>query len=111
MIGSLFAGADEAPGDLIMHQGETYKEYRAMGSLAAMRARSYSKDRYFQGDVAEADKLVPEGIEARVSYRARSPVWSTSWLAACGPRWGIAVPRRSPTSRHAARSSGSPERA
>jgi IMP dehydrogenase len=69
MIGSLFAGVDEAPGDLILDQGESYKEYRAMGSLAAMKARSYSKDRYFQGDVTEADNLVPEGIEARVSYK------------------------------------------
>ncbi|MBF5028548.1 MULTISPECIES: IMP dehydrogenase [unclassified Micromonospora] len=69
MIGGLFAGVDEAPGDLILHQGESYKQYRAMGSLAAMRARSFSKDRYFQADISQADKLVPEGIEARVSYK------------------------------------------
>ncbi|MBM0230720.1 IMP dehydrogenase [Micromonospora sp. STR1_7] len=69
MIGGLFAGVDEAPGDLILDQGESYKQYRAMGSLAAMRARSFSKDRYFQGEITQADKLVPEGIEARVSYK------------------------------------------
>jgi IMP dehydrogenase len=69
MIGGLLAGVDEAPGDLILEGGESYKQYRAMGSLAAMRARSFSKDRYFQGEITEADKLVPEGIEARVAYK------------------------------------------
>ena len=69
MCGSLFAGTDEAPGDVILHQGERFKEYRGMGSLGAMRARSFSKDRYFQGDVEDVDKLVPEGIEGRVPYK------------------------------------------
>jgi IMP dehydrogenase len=69
MVGSLLAGTDEAPGDVLVVQGERYKEYRAMGSLGAMRARSFSKDRYFQGDVEDAEKLVPEGIEARVPYK------------------------------------------
>jgi IMP dehydrogenase len=69
MVGSLLAGTDEAPGDVLVVQGERFKEYRAMGSLAAMRARSFSKDRYFQGDVEDAEKLVPEGIEARVPYK------------------------------------------
>jgi IMP dehydrogenase len=69
MIGSMLAGTDEAPGDVLVVQGERYKEYRAMGSLGAMRARSFSKDRYFQGDVEDAEKLVPEGIEARVPYK------------------------------------------
>jgi IMP dehydrogenase len=50
-------------------QGERFKEYRGMGSLGAMRARSFSKDRYFQGDVEDVDKLVPEGIEGRVPYK------------------------------------------
>ncbi|MER7008439.1 IMP dehydrogenase [Dactylosporangium sp. NPDC000555] len=69
MIGSMLAGTDETPGEVVVHKGERFKEYRAMGSVAAMRGRSYSKDRYFQGHVREAEKLVPEGIEARVPYR------------------------------------------
>jgi IMP dehydrogenase len=71
MLGSLLAGTEEAPGDVILSQGERYKEYRGMGSLGAMRARSFSKDRYFQGDVEDVDKLVPEGIEGRVPYKGR----------------------------------------
>jgi IMP dehydrogenase len=71
MAGSLLAGTDEAPGEVIVHQGERYKEYRGMGSLGAMRARSFSKDRYFQGDVEDVEKLVPEGIEGRVPYKGR----------------------------------------
>src|SRR5205823_4114414 len=69
MLGSMLAGTDEAPGEVILHQGERFKEYRGMGSLGAMRARSFSKDRYFQGDVEDVDKLVPEGIEGRVPYK------------------------------------------
>jgi IMP dehydrogenase len=69
MLGSLLAGVDESPGDVIIHQGERYKEYRGMGSMGAMKARSYSKDRYFQADVFDTDKLVPEGIEGRVAYK------------------------------------------
>jgi IMP dehydrogenase/GMP reductase len=69
MLGSMLAGTDEAPGDVILAQGERVKEYRAMGSLGAMKARSFSKDRYFQGDVEDVDKLVPEGIEGRVPYK------------------------------------------
>jgi IMP dehydrogenase len=69
MAGSLFAGTDEAPGEVVVAHGERVKEYRGMGSLAAMRARGFSKDRYFQGDVEDVDKLVPEGIEGRVPYK------------------------------------------
>ncbi len=69
MLGSMLAGTDEAPGDVMLVQGERFKEYRGMGSLGAMRARSFSKDRYFQGDVEDVDKLVPEGIEGRVPYK------------------------------------------
>jgi IMP dehydrogenase len=72
MIGSLLAGCDESPGDLIFVNGKQYKSYRGMGSLAAMSSRgkkSYSKDRYFQAEVDSDDKLVPEGIEGRVAYR------------------------------------------
>ena len=69
MLGSLLAGVDESPGDVVMYQGERFKEYRGMGSMGAMKTRSYSKDRYFQGDVIDAEKLVPEGIEGRVAYK------------------------------------------
>jgi IMP dehydrogenase len=67
MIGSLFAGTDETPGDLIIYQGKSYKQYRGMGSLGAMRRGS--RDRYFQGEVDDPGKLVPEGIEGRIAYR------------------------------------------
>jgi len=66
MIGSLFAGTAEAPGEVELYQGRSYKTYRGMGSLGAMQEGS--KDRYFQYDVA-AEKLVPEGIEGRVPYK------------------------------------------
>jgi IMP dehydrogenase len=69
MLGSMLAGTDESPGEVMVVQGERVKEYRGMGSLGAMRARSFSKDRYFQGDVEDVDKLVPEGIEGRVPYK------------------------------------------
>jgi IMP dehydrogenase len=69
MLGSLLAGVDESPGEVVLHQGERYKEYRGMGSMGAMKARSYSKDRYFQGEIIDTDKLVPEGIEGRVAYK------------------------------------------
>jgi IMP dehydrogenase len=69
MLGGLLAGVDESPGEVVLHQGERFKEYRGMGSMGAMKARSFSKDRYFQGDVIDTDKLVPEGIEARVAYK------------------------------------------
>ena len=68
MLGSLLAGVDESPGEVVLYQGERFKEYRGMGSIGAMRARSYSKDRYFQ-EGARAEKLVPEGIEGRVAYK------------------------------------------
>ena len=101
MLGSLLAGVDESPGEVVLHQGERYKEYRGMGSLGAMKSRSYSKDRYFQGDVVDAEKLVPEGIEGRVAYK--------------GPLANVHLParRRAPAGdgllrhRHASRSSRS----
>jgi IMP dehydrogenase len=67
MIGSLLAGTDEAPGEVILYQGRSYKSYRGMGSIGAM-ARG-SADRYFQQEVASSLKLVPEGIEGRVPYK------------------------------------------
>jgi IMP dehydrogenase len=69
MLGSLLAGVDESPGEVVLYQGERFKEYRGMGSMGAMRARSFSKDRYFQEGVRQAEKLVPEGIEGRVAYK------------------------------------------
>ena len=69
MTGSLLAGTDEAPGEVVFAQGERFKEYRGMGSLGAMKARGFSKDRYFQGDVEDVAKLVPEGVEGRVPYK------------------------------------------
>jgi IMP dehydrogenase len=73
MLGSLLAGCEESPGDLVFVNGKQFKSYRGMGSLGAMESRaskkSYSKDRYFQDDVLSDDKLVPEGIEGQVPYR------------------------------------------
>ncbi|MGK5085992.1 IMP dehydrogenase [Bdellovibrionota bacterium FG-2] len=69
MIGSLFAGTDESPGEVVFYQGRSYKMYRGMGSLGAMAQAQGSKDRYFQSDVDEVGKLVPEGIEGRIPYR------------------------------------------
>ncbi len=69
MLGSLLAGVDESPGEVVLYQGERFKEYRGMGSIGAMKARSYSKDRYFQEGVGNIQKLVPEGIEGRVAYK------------------------------------------
>jgi len=67
MIGSIFAGTDESPGELVLFQGRSYKVYRGMGSLEAMKKGS--KDRYFQSEIDNGGKLVPEGIEGRVPYR------------------------------------------
>ena len=69
MLGGLLAGTDETPGDVVLSQGERVKEYRGMGSIGAMKARSSSRDRYFQQDVDDVGKLVPEGIEGRVTYK------------------------------------------
>ena len=72
MLGSLLAGCEECPGELVFVNGKQYKAYRGMGSLGAMSSRgkkSYSKDRYFQAEVASDDKIVPEGIEGQVAYR------------------------------------------
>jgi IMP dehydrogenase len=67
MIGSLLAGTEEAPGEVILYQGRSYKSYRGMGSIGAMKEGS--RDRYFQSEVSDAEKLVPEGIEGRVPYK------------------------------------------
>jgi len=85
MIGSLFAGTDEAPGETIIYQGRTYKAYRGMGSLEAMQQGS--KDRYFQSDVSEASKLVPEGIVGRVP--SRGPISDNVYQLLGGLRSGM----------------------
>jgi IMP dehydrogenase len=91
MLGSLLAGCEESPGDLIFINGKQFKTYRGMGSLGAMQsrgqARSYSKDRYFQGDVNSDDKLVPEGIEGQVAYRG--PLAAVSQQLIGGLRSGM----------------------
>ena len=68
MVGSLLAGTEESPGDLVIFQGRQYKSYRGMGSIGAMQKGS--SERYFQDEVSQ-DKLVPEGIEGRVPYRGK----------------------------------------
>src|SRR6202042_322614 len=69
MIGSLFAGTEESPGEVELYQGASYKSYRGMGSLGAMAERFGSADRYFQDTSTELEKLVPEGVEGRVPYK------------------------------------------
>ena len=69
MVGGLFAGTDESPGEVDIYQGRSYKSYRGMGSISAMSGKQGSSDRYFQEGTTESDKLVPEGIEGRVPYK------------------------------------------
>lgn len=85
MIGSLFAGTDESPGEMVLYQGRSYKIYRGMGSLEAMK--SGSKDRYYQEDVDAEVKLVPEGIEGRVPYKG--PISSSIFQLLGGLRAGM----------------------
>ncbi|MGM7671031.1 IMP dehydrogenase [Microbacterium sp. A93] len=88
MLGSLLAGTDESPGEIVFQAGKQFKQYRGMGSLGAMQTRgkqtSYSKDRYFQADVPSDDKLIPEGIEGQVPYRG--PVSAVSYQLVGGLR-------------------------
>ncbi|MCS5499247.1 IMP dehydrogenase [Cnuibacter physcomitrellae] len=88
MLGSLLAGCDESPGDLVFQNGKQFKTYRGMGSLGALQTRgertSYSKDRYFQSDVPSDDKLIAEGIEGQVPYRG--PLSSVAYQLAGGLR-------------------------
>jgi len=92
MLGGLLAGCEESPGDLVFYNGKQFKAYRGMGSLGAMTARgpaaqSYSKDRYFQADVTQADKLIPEGIEGQVPYRG--PVATVAYQLVGGLRQAL----------------------
>ena len=88
MLGSLLAGTDESPGEIVFQGGKQFKMYRGMGSLGAMQTRgkqtSYSKDRYFQADVPSDDKLIPEGIEGQVAYRG--PVAAVAYQLVGGLR-------------------------
>ena len=85
MIGGLFAGTDESPGEIVLYQGRSYKVYRGMGSIEAMKKGS--KDRYFQADVNSEKKLVPEGIEGRIPYRG--PLSSIIYQLMGGLRAGM----------------------
>jgi IMP dehydrogenase len=92
MMGGMFAGTEEAPGEIVLYQGRSYKSYRGMGSIGAMQQGS--ADRYFQEATTgnpNADKLVPEGIEGRVPYKGSLSPSSTRWPAACGPAWATAA--------------------
>src|SRR3546814_14025401 len=72
MVGSMLAGTEEAPGEVELFQGRSYKTYRGMGSMGAMGGANGSKDRYFQDTTTEVEKLVPEGIAGRVPYIGRA---------------------------------------
>ena len=87
MLGSLFAGTDETPGETFLFQGRTYKGYRGMGSLGAMSQSDGSADRYFQAEVEATSKLVPEGIEGKVPYRG--PIASVLYQLLGGLRSGM----------------------
>jgi IMP dehydrogenase len=87
MIGSLFAGTEESPGDVVLHQGRSFKVYRAMGSLSAMRQGT--RDRYFQEGVDNPSKLVPEGVEARVPHRG--PLSNSIYQMLGGVRSGMGL--------------------
>jgi IMP dehydrogenase len=90
MIGSLLAGTDETPGEVFLYQGRTYKTYRGMGSVGAM-ARG-SADRYFQQDIKDTLKLVPEGIEGQVPYKGAAS--TVLHQLACARRWAMSAPAR-----------------
>ena len=87
MLGSLFAGTDESPGEVVLHQGRAYKVYRAMGSVSAMR--DGSRDRYFQDEIDAAAKLVPEGVEGRVPHRG--PLATSVYQILGGVRSGMGL--------------------
>jgi IMP dehydrogenase len=87
MIGNLFAGTEESPGETILFQGRSYKVYRGMGSLSAMADAQSARDRYLQGDIEDPGKLVPEGVEGRVPYRG--PLSETVYQLVGGLRSGM----------------------
>ena len=95
MMGSMFAGTEEAPGEIELFQGRSYKAYRGMGSLGAMSQAQGSSDRYFQDSSAGAEKLVPEGIEGRVPYKGTLSATGCGRLAWCGSLQGGTARRSS----------------
>ena len=101
MIGGLFAGTEESPGEVELYQGRSYKSYRGMGSLGAMAQREGSSDRYFQDATADREKLVPEGIEGRVPYKG--PLAAIIHQLLGGVRASMAT-RAAPASRRCAAS-------
>ena len=112
MVGSLLAGCDESPGDLVFVNGKQFKAYRGMGSIGAMASRgkrSYSKDRYFQADVASDELIVPGGHRGpgALPRPARRPS-STSSSAGCTSRCSTSAPAPCPSSASAAASCASP---
>lgn len=108
MMGSMFAGTDESPGEVFLYQGRSYKSYRGMGSVGAMGAGS--ADRYFQKDVQDTQKLVPEGIEGQTPYKGPiSPVLH-QMVGGCAPPWAMWARPASPSSRNAPASCASPGR-
>src|SRR5258706_10578838 len=87
MIGSLFAGTEESPGEVVLLEGRSYKVYRGMGSLSAMAAARGSRERYFQDSTDELSKLVPEGIEGRVPFKG--PLSNSVYQMVGGLRAGM----------------------
>ncbi len=108
MMGSMFAGTDEAPGEVFLYQGRSYKAYRGMGSVGAMAGGS--ADRYFQKDVAEAFKLVPEGVEAQTPYKGPVAPIIHQLIGGLGPQWVMSARRTSRPSARTPGSSASPAR-
>jgi IMP dehydrogenase len=89
MVGSLFAGVDESPGEQILYQGRTFKAYRGMGSLGAMKESAGARERYFQGQ-EELSKLVPEGIEGMVPYKGSAAMQLTQLVGGLRAGMGLA---------------------
>jgi len=108
MIGSMLAGTDEGPGEVFLYQGRSYKSYRGMGSIGAMAQGP--ADRYFQQDVREQIKLVPEGVEGQVPYRGPTGAILHQLAGGLRAAMGLSEPRRSPNCRPRRNSCGSPRR-